>query len=318
MTDINFESLVRHSMDIVAVVDRDTRLRYANPAAERILGVEVGQELGRTTADRVHPDDLALVIDRLVAITSGEPSGVPISFRVADADGDWHVLQFVGSNQLDDPAVRGIVLNGRDVTDQHRLADALERSLEKTLGSLAMVVEVRDPNTAGHQTRVAELAGALAHALTGDGESAKGIIIAALLHDIGKMAVPAEILLKPGALSSAERAVIQDHPHVGHGVICDIEFPWPVAQMVLEHHERCDGSGYPNHRHGDQLLLGSKIVAVADVVEAMVAHRTYRAASPIATALEELRQGAGTRYDTHVVDTCVDLFERGFEFSGID
>lgn len=315
MTEINFEALVRHSTDIVAVIDAQTRLLYANPAAERILGVQLRQELGRMMADRVHPDDLELATERLSAIISGEPIGLPISVRVADSGGSWLVIQLVGSSRLDDPAVQGIVLNGRDVTEQWRLAEALKRRLEQTVDSLALVVEARDPHTAGHQSRVAELAGALATALALDLEISKGIVTAAQLHDIGKMAVPAEILLKPGALTIAERAVIRDHPQVGHDVIRDVEFDGPVARMVLEHHERADGSGYPNNRRADELLLGSKVIAVADVVEAMMANRTYKAASPVTAALSEIRDGSGSRYDHDVVDACLEVFEGGFAFA---
>lgn len=315
MSDIDFEALVRHSVDIVAIIDRDTRLRYANPSAERILGIEVGQQIGRAMANLVHPDDLPMVTDRLAAIAAGAPSGTPITFRAARADGDWRVLQFVGSSRLDDPRISGVVLNGRDITEQQRLADALEHSIQRTITTLGSVVEVRDRYTAGHQSRVAELASALTHRLGIDADTATGIEIAALLHDIGKIAVPAEILTKPGEISAAERAVIRDHPQVGHDILLDIEFPWPVARMGLEHHERIDGSGYPNHLTGDDVVVGSKILAVADVVEAMSAHRAYRASSSVGEALAEIEQGAGTRYDNDVVHACLDMFEQGFAFS---
>jgi PAS domain S-box-containing protein/putative nucleotidyltransferase with HDIG domain len=307
---VDFETLVRHSMDVVAVIDRNTELIYANPAAERVLGVAVSGEIGQPMSQHVHPDDLPAAMDGLAAITSGGRSGIPMSFRVHGRSGDWRVLQLVASSLLDDPGVRGIILNGRDVTDQVRTTQAFERGLERTIQTLASIVELRDRYTAGHQGRVAQLAEALAHKLDVDADTAKGITIAAALHDIGKIAVPAEILNKPGRISSAEFAVIKAHPDVGHDILSDIEFPWPVARMVLEHHERDDGSGYPNGVAGDQVLLGSRIIAVADVVEALSINRPYRASGGLADALAEISRGAGRRYDLAVSRACLQLFER--------
>lgn len=224
--------------------------------------------------------------------------------------GDWRVLQAVGSSRLDDPAVSGIVLNARDVTEQTMTALALERSLERTIQTLSSVVEVRDEYTAGHQSRVAQLAAAVANKLEVHPEMAKAIRIAATLHDVGKIAIPAEILTKTGHLSPEEFALIRLHPQAGHGLLRDIEFPSPVGRMVLEHHERVDGSGYPYGRMNGQTLLGSRILAVTDVVDAMSSPRPYRASRGIAAATAEIRDGAGTRYDEAVAEACLELIER--------
>lgn len=308
LTVEDFEALVRNSEDVIAVINRDTRLIYANPAAERLLGLSVGGDLGQLMSERVHPDDAALALSRLRAITSGAPSGIPIAVRMRDAVGNWRVLEVVGADRLDDPKVFGIVLNARDVTDREHLRRTVEHSLEQTIQTVATMFEVRDRYTSGHQSRVAKLAEALARKLSLDAETTRGIAIAASLHDIGKIAVPSEILTKPGRLSDPEMAVIRVHPQVGHDILCQIDFPWPVARMILEHHERDDGSGYPNRRIGDQLLLGSRILAVADVMEAMANDRPYRSGHGIAGALEELTSGAGRLYDSTVVQACTDLF----------
>ena len=315
LTGDDFEALVHNSEDVIALINRDTRLIYANPAAERLLGLSVGGDLGQLMSERVHPDDAALALSRLTAITSGGPSGIPIAVRVRDTRGSWKVLEVVGSDRLDDPRVSGIVLNARDVTDREHLRQTVEHSLEQTIQTVATMFEVRDRYTSGHQSRVARLAEALARKLNLDAQTTRGIAIAASLHDIGKIAVPSEILTKPGRLSDPEMAVIRAHPQVGHDILRHIDFPWPVTRMILEHHERDDGSGYPNRRTSDELLLGSRILAVADVMEAMSNDRPYRSRHGHAGALEELTSGAGRLYDATVVQACVDLFGAdGFTF----
>lgn len=320
---MDFEALVQYSTDILAVIDRETRLLFANPAAERILGMSIGEHLGRLMSDRVHPDDLPAALARLEAITSGSDGGIPISLRVRDVTGAWKVIQVVATSRLDDPAIGGIVINGRDATEYVKATEALEHSLEHTIQTLVSIVELRDRYTAGHQGRVALLADALAQKLGLDAETTKGIWIAASIHDLGKIAVPVEILNKPGHLSGPEFALIKVHPLAGHDLLADIEFPWPIARMVLEHHERQDGSGYPSGSAGDDILFGSRVLAVADVVEAMTVNRPYALSSGLPAALAEIRAGAGTRYDPTIVGACLALFEEeGFRFNlagpGID
>jgi HD-GYP domain-containing protein (c-di-GMP phosphodiesterase class II) len=194
-----------------------------------------------------------------------------------------------------------------------RLRDAarLSRSLEATIGALATISEIRDPYTAGHQCRVGALSAALAVDLGLSNDVVSGIRVAGELHDIGKIAVPTEILSRPGKLTPAEMELVKCHPRCGFDIVRRIEFPWPVAEMVLQHHERLDGSGYPLGLRGDQVLQGSRILAVADTVEAMSNHRPYRPALGLEMALAEITAGAGLRYDPEVVAACVGLFQQG-------
>jgi len=191
--------------------------------------------------------------------------------------------------------------------------EKLERSMEKTVTSIAATLEIRDPYTAGHQRRVAQLAAAMAQEMGLDTESIKGIFIASMIHDIGKISIPSEILNRPGRMTKTELELIRTHPEAGYSIIKDIEFPWPVALMVLQHHERMDGSGYPNGLRGDQIIPGARIIAVADVIESMATHRPYRPALGMEVALGEIETKTGTLYDAKCVQACLTLFRsRGF------
>ena len=193
-----------------------------------------------------------------------------------------------------------------------RLRDAarLSRSLEATIGALATMSEIRDPYTAGHQCRVGDLSAAVAVEIGLSDDVISGIRVAGRLHDIGKIAVPSEILSRPVKLTPAEMELVKCHPRCGFDIVRGIDFPRPVAEMVLQHHERFDGSGYPLGLRGDQVLQGSRILAVADTVEAMSNHRPYRPALGLEMALAEITAGAGLRYDPEVVAACVGLFEQ--------
>ena len=178
-----------------------------------------------------------------------------------------------------------------------------------------MTVETRDPYTAGHQRRVADLSRAIARAIGSlTTEQIDGLRMASTIHDIGKISVPAEILSKPKKLTDIEFSLIKVHPQSGYDILKDIDFSWPIARMVLEHHERMDGSGYPNGLTGSDLLLESRILAVADVVESMASHRPYRPALGINAALDEIAKNKGVLYDPEVVDVCLKLFnEKGYK-----
>lgn len=171
-----------------------------------------------------------------------------------------------------------------------------------------MISEMRDPYTAGHERRVAEIAAAIGAELGFDADRQEGLQVAGHLHDIGKMTVPAEILSKPGKLRPAEYALIQEHAQASYDVLKGVEFPWPVAQIALQHHERMDGSGYPRGLMGDAILFDARIMAVADVVEAMSSHRPYRPGLGIEKALAEIERGSGTAYDADVASACLNLF----------
>lgn len=192
----------------------------------------------------------------------------------------------------------------------------LRRSLLESVTALAATVEMRDPYTAGHQRRVAELAVAMAQTLHLSEDEIEGIHLASVVHDVGKIRVPAEILSKPGRLSVLEMGIIKEHPQNGYDLLKNIDFPWPIAQIVYQHHERIDGSGYPQGLKGKQILLSAQLVGVADVVESMISHRPYRAGLGLETALAEITQHQGTRYDPVVVEVCLQVFrEQNFKFS---
>lgn len=186
--------------------------------------------------------------------------------------------------------------------------EILRNSLEETIKAIADIIEMRDPYTSGHQRRVSELAVAIANELGLPETTIHGIELAARIHDLGKISIPSEILCKPTKLSEIEYLLLQNHAKWGFEVLKGIQFPWPIATMVLQHHERQDGSGYPQGLKGDEILLESKILSVADVVEAMMSHRPYRAALGIERALKEIQNGRGTLYDAAVVDACVRIF----------
>lgn len=209
------------------------------------------------------------------------------------------------------------VLAERKIAEE-QLQDSLNK-LRKLLGGtiqvLASIIEIRDPYTAGHQRRVSDLARAIATEIGLSENQIDGIRTAGVIHDIGKISIPSEILSKPGRLTEIEFCMIKNHPQIGHDILKDIEFPWPIAQIVLQHHERMNGSGYPQGLAGKDILMEARILAVADVVEAMSSHRPYRSALGIDKALETISQNKGILYDPQVVDACVKLFtEKGYKF----
>ena len=209
-----------------------------------------------------------------------------------------------------------------EITKRKRAQDALHQSykklrktLDETVIALASTVEIRDPYTAGHQQNVTNLAYAIAKEMGLSEDKIEGTRTAGAVHDVGKIQVPAEILSKPGQITKIEFDIIKTHPQISHDILKSIEFPWPIAQIVLQHHERMDGSGYPNGLSGKQILIEARILAVADVVEAMSSFRPYRPALGIERALGEIKKNRGRLYDPEVVNACVKLFsKKGFRF----
>jgi putative nucleotidyltransferase with HDIG domain len=199
----------------------------------------------------------------------------------------------------------------QQLLDVERLRDALI----STIGAIALMVEKRDPYTAGHQQRVATLCVAIGAELGLSAHVIEGLRLGATIHDIGKIYVPAEILSRPGKLTEAEFGIIKSHPQVGYDIVKEIKFPWPIKDMILQHHERQDGSGYPQGLRGDAIRIEARIIAVADMIEAMSSHRPYREGLGLAAALAQVRQEAGTLLDAQVVQACECVFaERGFIF----
>jgi putative nucleotidyltransferase with HDIG domain len=201
---------------------------------------------------------------------------------------------------------------------EHKLKKGVERmkkNLEKTIVAIAAVNEIRDPFTAGHQKRVTTLACAIAEEMAIPSEQMEWLRLASTVHDIGKINIPTEILVKPTRLTEPEFNIIEAHPQIGHDILREIEFAQPVATIVLQHHELLDGTGYPQGLEGDQIMLEARILAVADVIEAMASHRPYRPAQGVGLALEEILHNKGDLYDPDVVDACIKVFyEKNFAF----
>lgn len=204
--------------------------------------------------------------------------------------------------------IRGILI---DISERVEAARRVENALSETIRALAVTTEMRDPYTAGHQERVTELACAIGQEMGLSRDRLEGVRVAGILHDVGKVSVPAEILSKPTVLTPTEFGLVKIHPEAGYEILRAIHFPWPVADIVLQHHERMDGSGYPRGLSGDAILVEARILAVADVVEAMVSHRPYRPAQTMAKAVEDVVRASGTLYDDEVVATCKRLFDQG-------
>jgi putative nucleotidyltransferase with HDIG domain len=224
----------------------------------------------------------------------------------------------------EDGRLSAVVGVARDIRERKRAEEELrqshaqlQRTLEGTINVLVSAIEMRDPYTAGHQRRVTQLACAIAEEMGLPKERIEGLRMAGLIHDLGKINVPAEILSKPGPLNDLEYGIVKVHAQVGYDVLKGIEFPWPVAEIVLQHHERLNGSGYPQGLSDDDIILEARILGVADVVEAMSSHRPYRPPRGLDKALEEISQNRGVLYDPEVVDACLRLFtEKGFTFWG--
>ncbi len=215
---------------------------------------------------------------------------------------------------------RGILIDMTDIKGMERelqnSLDKLRGTIESVVQAMALTVEAKDPYTAGHQRKVAALAQAIAREMDLPLDRVEGLRMAGMIHDLGKISVPSEILSKPNRLTDLEYQLIKVHSQAGYDILKEIDFPWPIAQMVLQHHERLDGSGYPTGLKAQDILLEVRILMVADVVEAMASHRPYRPAEGIEKALEEISQGQGRLYDSEVVEACVRLFrEKGFTFN---
>ncbi len=269
----------------------------------------------------IHPDDIETVKAAYKeSLTSSTP--VQSEHRLLMAGGRIkHLVQRYECvfNHVHQPIKsKGIV---QDVTTlkQAELAlrehqKILQKSLEGTIHTVTMAVELRDPYTAGHQRRVADLACSIAEKMGLEENRVHGIRLGAMIHDIGKIGIPAEILSKPSELTTVERQLIQEHASMGYNILKDIQFPWPIAEIAQQHHERLDGSGYPNHLRGEAILLEARIVAVADVIESMSSHRPYRPTLGVQAAIDEIKKHRGTLYDSRVVDACLEVLESGFQF----
>jgi len=268
----------------------------------------------------VHPEDR----NRFLKImqTNGFVKGFEVEWYKKDRNIFWVVLNAVAVK--DDQ--RNILYNEglvEDITIRKKAEEQLKNSLESlkravgtTIQVLVSALEARDPYTAGHQSRSANLACAIATEMGLDKDRTEGIRMASIIHDIGKLSIPVEILTKPTKLTDLEFSLIKEHAQSGYEMLKDVESPWPLADIVHQHHERINGTGYPRNLKKDNIIIEARIMAVADVVEAMASHRPYRPALGIEVALEEIEKNRGTLYDDAVADACLKLFrEKGYKLT---
>lgn len=309
-----FRGLVEQAIAGIYII-QDGKFVYVNPRAAEIAGKGPADELtGTDPLLWVVEADRGRVAEQMRRLLDGEAKSVVLDFRALRANG--MVIQ-IGANAAratheGRPAIIGLM---QDVSEKARADERIQRyliQLETAFMStveVAMILsEMRDPYTGGHERRVGKIAAAIGAELGFDKRRQEGLHVAGYLHDVGKITIPAEILSKPGKLSPLEYQLIQGHPQASHDVLKGVEFPWPVAQVALQHHERMDGSGYPHALAGDEILFEARIMAVADVVEAMAGHRPYRPPLGLDRALAEIERGRGTAYDPAVADACLRLF----------
>ena len=278
----------------------------ANPASEMNLDIKVKDAIGKLATELYGTEEAPFIeIYAKVAET-----GKPISFEK-----HFPTMKKYFYISAYSPEKGKFAIVFTDITERKQAEKKLKKSMEATIQTMSKIIESRDPYTTGHQQRVCQLATHIAKELGLPKDKIEGVRIASLIHDIGKIGLPTEILSKPTRLTNMEFDLIKNHSQIGYNILKSIDFAYPVAQIVFQHHERLDGSGYPQGLKGDKILLEAKIIGAADVVEAMSSHRPYRPALGIDKALEEISQNRGILYDPEVVDVCLKLFkEKGFKF----
>lgn len=314
-----YKRLVNNLFEVIYSLKPDGTISFISDGVRDIFGFSPSEMIGRNFALFIVPQD----IDKLTAsfrarlIDDSEKEQFQ-DIRVYNKNGDIRHIHISSKTYMENGRMAGVIGAITDITEsmnmQRALNDSyskLEQSMEDTITAVSRLIEIRDPYTAGHQKRVFELSLAIAEKLGLSTQQKKGLNIASLVHDIGKVSVPSEILSKPGKLSRTEFSIIKGHPETGYSILKDIDFSWPVADIIRQHHERLDGSGYPASLKGDEILLEARIIAVADTVEAMSSHRPYRPALGIDQALEVIQAGGGSLFDPCVVDVCVSLFSDG-------
>ncbi len=310
------DRITNNMLGMLIVVGMDGRIQKVNPQVNELSGYDENALVGDCVEKILTTiQDKPLDINELSRMTTAAEMRGQDAF-LCTVDGKkipiiFNVTSIEGTEGEQD----SVVCNAMDVTERKENLERLHKALGATVKAMAVAVEVRDAYTAGHQRRVSDLARAIATKMGLSSDRVDGLRMAASIHDLGKISIPAEILSKPANLSPVEFSLVQTHSLAGYDILKDIDFPQPVARMVLEHHERIDGSGYPSGLTGNQLLLESRILAVADVVESMASHRPYRAALGIDAALCEIAKNKGKLYDSAVVDACLRVFnEKGYRF----
>jgi PAS domain S-box-containing protein len=316
-----YRTLVENAADMVFRTDNSGHFIFGNPAALRITGYEEKELIGKHFKMLIRPDMFKEAITFFVNQLTKKIQNTYFEYPIITKDG--HEL-WLGQNMqllMDGDHVTGFQALARDISDRKRAEEELQRtldSLRKAFGTTIQVmvsaIEARDPYTAGHQLRSTDLARAIATEMGLPQKEIEAIRMAGPIHDIGKLSIPAEILSKPTKLTNIEFLLIKEHSQKGYEMLKDVESPWPLAQIVYQHHERMDGSGYPRNLKGEEILIEARILAVADVVEAMASHRPYRPAIGLDAALEEIENNKGTIYDAGAADACLRLFrEKGFK-----
>ncbi len=305
--------------------DGGGRVLKVNRTALRMFGYRKDEVLKRTIEEILVPEaDWDLSVGHWKTLF-GEGRPIQLEAERRKKDGSPLSVRLIGVPVFVKGEAKGAYLLYEDLTAEREAKNATERLnrlleaqvqeerrvWEETIKVLARATELRDPYTAGHQRSVASLARAIAEEIGMEPEACHRVEMAAMIHDVGKIEVPSEILVKPGALSPLERGLIQLHCEAGREILKDVVLSWPLAEIVYQHHERLDGSGYPQGLKGGEILLEARIIAVADTVEAMASHRPYRPARGIGEALAEIERGRGLQYDPVVSDACLRLFREG-------
>jgi PAS domain S-box-containing protein len=305
-----YRSIFENAQEGIFRTTPDGRIIMSNQALAKMFGYESPEEFMADITDvalqlYVNPEDRRKLKEMI------EEHGFVKGYETQNYKKDGGIIWVSMTMQ----AVRdekGQIMHyegiNEEITDRKQTVERMRKALGATVQAIAVTVETRDPYTAGHQRRVADLARSIATEMNLPIDQIDGIRMVAIIHDLGKISVPAEILSKPTKLTALEFSLIKTHAQSGYDILKDIDFPWPVARTVLEHHERMNGSGYPNGLTGDNLLMESRILAVADVVESMGSHRPYRPSLGIEAALEEIEKNRGTLYDNAVADVCLRLF----------
>lgn len=322
------QALVDSALDGVITMDDKGRIIAFNPAAEKIFGYRSSQVIGRPVSDMIIPPSLRKAHDRGLArfLSTGKELFIGRRVEVTAMRADQSVfaaqMEVISVNP---EKAQVFIAYIRDISELKQAEQAqrqytvnIKKTLVQTILAISRTIEIRDPYTAGHQSRVAHLAATMAHALQLPEKRIEGVFLGALIHDIGKIAVPSEILSRPGKLMEEDIRYLQVHCAKGHEILEPVDFPWPVAEIALQHHEHMDGSGYPQGLKKEEILLEARIVCVADVVESLTAHRPYRPAYPVEDVLTLITGRAGNWYDRRVVEVCRKLFASGYRIDAVD
>jgi PAS domain S-box-containing protein/putative nucleotidyltransferase with HDIG domain len=323
-SELRFRGVVEQSLAGIYII-QNGRFVYVNPRFAEIFGYDSPSELiGVEPTSLVSEQDRGIVAENMRSRLEDEAHGVSHGFITAvRKDGSLIEVGLHGARATHGgrPAIIGMM---QDVSEKKRAEEQIQRyvkqledSFMRTIEVATTLIEMRDPYTAGHEKRVALIAVAIGTEMGLDTQRIEGLRVGGYIHDIGKITIPVEILTKPSKLSEIEYMMIKGHPQAGYDILKNVDFPWPVADIAYQHHERMDGSGYPQGLKGEEILLEARITAVADVVEAMSTHRPYRPGLGIDKALAEIERGRGSSYDPQVADACLLLFrEKGFVLPG--